>query len=45
LPYNHKPQVEGGFLEAECAAQLTEFFRVLREKKKQEKKISEQKNP
>jgi len=37
LPYNHKPQVEGGFLEEECAAQLTDFFRALREKKKREK--------
>jgi len=37
LPYNHKPQVEGGFLEEECAAQLTEFFRALRERKKREK--------
>ena len=37
LPYNHKPQVDAGLLEAECAAQLTDFFRALREKKKQEK--------
>ena len=34
LPYNHKPQVEAGFLEEECSRQLTEFFRTLRESKK-----------
>ena len=30
LPFNHRPTVEGGLLEAECAAVLTEFFRELR---------------
>ena len=30
LPYNHKPQTEGGVLEAECAAQLSNFFKKLR---------------
>ena len=34
LPYNHKPQVDAGFLEEECARQLTDFFRALRKKKK-----------
>lgn len=34
LPYNHKPEVVSGVLEAECAALLTEFFRKLRENRK-----------
>ena len=34
LPYNHKPVVEGGILEEECAAVLSDFFKALREKKK-----------
>ena len=29
-PSNHKPQVSGGHLEEECAALLTEFFKVRR---------------
>ena len=33
LPYNHKPEVESGVLEEECAALLSSFFRNLREKK------------
>ena len=38
LPYNHKPEVEGGCLEAECSELLTGFFRELREKKRDEPK-------
>ena len=34
LPYNHHPVVERGCLETECAALLSDFFRELREKKK-----------
>ncbi len=34
LPYNHKPVVVSGFLEEECSAALTQFFRELREKRK-----------
>ena len=34
IPYNHKPEVEGGIMEEECAAVLSDFFRSLREKKK-----------
>ncbi len=34
LPYNHKPQVISGVLEEECAAILRDFFRDLRQKKK-----------
>ena len=30
LPYNHKPALRGGVLEAECAALLTDFFKNLR---------------
>lgn len=31
LPYNHRPQVEGGLLKEEAQAQLQAFFRDLRE--------------
>lgn len=34
LPYNHKPEVTGGFMQEECAAELTAFFKKLREEKK-----------
>lgn len=34
LPYNHKPQLTGGFLEEECSNLLTKFFKELRQKKK-----------
>ncbi len=37
LPYNHKPQVEQGLLEAPCAALLSEFFQTLREKRRLKK--------
>ena len=33
LPYNHKPELTGGVMEAECAAELSRFFKGLREKK------------
>lgn len=32
-PYNHKPEVVSGVLEAECAQILTNFFRTLRAKR------------
>lgn len=32
LPYNYRPQVTGGVLEAECKALLSEFFAQLRAK-------------
>ena len=35
LPYNHKPQVEQGLLEAECSAVLSQFFQDLRERRRQ----------
>lgn len=34
LPYNHKPELVAGFMQPECARQLTEFFARLREKKR-----------
>lgn len=37
LPYNHKPPCEGGFMEKECAALLTEFFASMRKRRKEEK--------
>ena len=32
LPYNHKPEVNGGICGEECAALLTDFFKELRKK-------------
>ena len=34
LPYNHKPQIEGGIDEEECSKLLSLFFEQLREKRK-----------
>lgn len=34
LPYNHKPQIEGGTDEKECSELLSLFFEQLREKRK-----------
>lgn len=34
LPYNHKPIVSGGILEEECKSILSEFFKKLRQSKK-----------
>lgn len=34
---NHKPEISGGVLEAECAKLLSNFFKELRNKKKTEK--------
>lgn len=34
LPYNHKPEIVSGFMQEECAEILTEFFRQLRNRKK-----------
>lgn len=38
LPYNHKPEVTGGFMEAECGGILTAFFKGLRRRKKKNEK-------
>lgn len=35
LPYNHRPQVLSGLMEEECTRLLRDFFRGLRERKKQ----------
>lgn len=32
MPFNHKPEVVGGFMQEECAAMLSEFFKQLRNK-------------
>lgn len=37
LPYNHRPQVDQGVLEPECAQILSQFFQDLRARRKQEK--------
>lgn len=43
LDYNHKPNVTGGILKQECSELLSEFFRNLRNEKKQMKqKTSEE---
>lgn len=34
LPYNHKPNITSGILEEECRNILSDFFKNLREKKK-----------
>jgi len=39
LPYNHRPQVEQGLLEEECAAALSRFFKDLRERRRKEKEL------
>lgn len=33
LPFNHHPEIEGGVMEGECSAILSDFFRELRKKK------------
>ena len=33
-PFNHHPQAHGGLLEEQCAALLQDFFRLLREKRR-----------
>ena len=33
IPYNHKPEIEGGIMEAECSALLSDFFKKLRQNK------------
>ena len=35
LPFNHRPAVEGGLLEDECAALLAVFFEELRQKRRE----------
>ena len=33
IPYNHKPEIEGGIMETECSALLSDFFKKLRQNK------------
>lgn len=35
LPYNHRPEVTGGFMREECSALLSDFFEKLRSGKKE----------
>ena len=37
LPYNHRPEVIGGFMAEECAGELTSFFAQLRQQKNENK--------
>lgn len=37
IDYNHKPEIEGGFMEAECSEILSSFFRELRVRKSKTK--------
>ncbi len=37
LPYNHKPEIEGGFMKEECAALLSDFFAELRARRAQQR--------
>lgn len=37
LPFNHRPEIEGGIMEAECAAVLSDFFKKLREERRKDK--------
>ena len=39
LPYNHQPVLVSGVLEQECADILRNFFRELRKKRKEIRKI------
>ena len=39
-PWNHHPEVTKGVLEEECGGILKEFFKKLRDKKKQKKNLS-----
>ena len=32
LPYNHRPEVQAGFMENECKELMTDFFKNLRNK-------------
>lgn len=38
LPYNHRPEMIPGFMQEECSAMLTDFFRALRNSKSAEKR-------
>lgn len=40
IPYNHKPNIYAGIMEEECAALLKDFFKNLRNKKKNSQRPS-----
>ena len=42
LPYNHRPELVSGLLGDECAQVLRDFFAALREKRKEQRKQSQQ---
>lgn len=42
LPFNHKPECTGGVLEQECSSLLSDFFKALRRRKKEEKTASQE---
>lgn len=44
VAYNHKPEIVRGVLKEQCAAVLTDFFRALREKRKQERQRAREAN-
>ena len=39
FPLNHKPEIVSGVRECECAALLSDFFKILRAKKSYDKKL------
>ena len=39
FPLNHKPEIVSGVRECECAALLSDFFKILRAKKSSDKKL------
>lgn len=44
FPFNHKPVIEGGFMQNESRAQLSEFFAKLRDNKKSKKQSENNEN-
>ena len=39
VAYNHKPEIVRGVLQEECSGTLTEFFRELRKKRKEQRRL------
>lgn len=39
VAYNHKPEIVRGLLKEECSGTLTDFFRKLRKKRKEERRL------
>ncbi len=38
FPFNHKPEIAGGIMQEECSALLTDFFKDIRNKRKDKEK-------